>query len=270
MKRKARRPSAESSFAQKRTLVRDPRGVGSSRKKTPPDGGRWLLPRRHTHRTLLEGPADGGSAKETAMNMLYKCAALALSCSLWAGCGDDGNQDGMGGAGTGGTGTGGTGTAGGGTGGTDAIGGGGGEAPVPPTCDVPQPPELGLGGAGGFGGAGSGSLEIAGTWEDDFGTTHEIDSTAVKTSSEFGSSSIYLTQIDESAQWAIGLNAQENGFNPCLYSRFEWHWEASELYVCQSVFMAGSETAAENAPMADSGDLDGGCGSFSWSKLTAK
>lgn len=201
------------------------------------------------------------------MNMLYKCAALVLGCGLWAGCGEDGTQDGMGGGGTGGVGT------GGGTGGNEANGGGGGEAPVPATCDVPEPPELGMGGAGGqggFGGADAGTLEIAGTWEDEFGTNYEIDDVAVKTGSEFGSSSIYLTQIDNAAQWVIGQNAQENEYNPCLYSRLEWHWEGEELYVCQSVFMAGSEIAAEKAPMADSGDLETGCGGFSWSKLTAK
>jgi hypothetical protein len=135
----------------------------------------------------------------------------------------------------------------------------GGAPPVAPSCDVPE-------GLGGFGGADGGEpIAIAGSYTDDFGGSHTItpDSWVSGFAGVF-----HFTAVDSDEGFAVALNAEDNAYSACAYSRFSWVFEAGELYYCQAPYDAATEAAALADTSADETDLETGCGGFPWSKLT--
>ena len=114
------------------------------------------------------------------------------------------------------------------------------------------------------------ALEIVGIYDDDFGTTHAISSTEwAMDFGGFGSASFAILQFSNSADFLVGQNGADNSFSPDLFSRFDWTNFASELYFCQGTFAAASEAEAAAADTSDATDpTSGGCGGFSWSRLT--
>jgi hypothetical protein len=83
---------------------------------------------------------------------------------------------------------------------------------------------------------------------------------------------VHLTSYDNGTRYAVGENDKKKSFNPSLWSRFDWAWDGSDLYFCQTAYDAASEAAAEATPAADSSDLTPagtGCNGFPWSGLTA-
>ena len=116
---------------------------------------------------------------------------------------------------------------------------------------------------------GSPSLEIVGSWLDDFGTAHDIDESAWI--QQFGSYDPLVFHViiwDNSGGWLVAQNDADAAYSAGLYSRFDWTWDADRLYVCQAVFDAATEADAQDAPQSDGGDLQGaGCGGFPWSAL---
>ena len=111
-------------------------------------------------------------------------------------------------------------------------------------------------------------LEIIGSWQDDFGSSHVITNTSWD--SYDASTPVALTQYDNDGMYAVGQNHENDAFNPDLWSRFDWTWDADgDLWYCQSLFNGASEDDALDAPAADDADpTTGGCGGFAWSKLT--
>lgn len=116
-----------------------------------------------------------------------------------------------------------------------------------------------------------GAMPFAGQFDDDFGTEHFISSTLWGQAGEGFDSTFFITQIDVDGQFAVGQNSPDNGFNPELWSRFDWAEINGEWYYCQSAFDAASAEDAAMVPRPDDSDpTTGGCGGmFPWSRLTA-
>jgi hypothetical protein len=117
--------------------------------------------------------------------------------------------------------------------------------------------------------AGPATIEIAGRYDDGFGTTHVID--AAGWSMTFGDSTsrFAFTMVDDAEDFAIAENDAANMFSPGLYSRFEWVRVGEQLYFCQAPFDAATEAAALAAARPDRSDPTmTGCGTFAWSPLT--
>ena len=86
------------------------------------------------------------------------------------------------------------------------------------------------------------------------------------TSSEWGDSLFHVTDYSNEGSWIVAQNDEYNEYNPLLWSKFEWTWDADgELYYCQSAYDAATEEDAFAAEGADATDLSGGCGGFGWS-----
>jgi hypothetical protein len=117
--------------------------------------------------------------------------------------------------------------------------------------------------------AGVALLEIAGRYDDGFGTTHVIDAEGWSMTYEGSTSRFAFTRLDAEAELAIARNDAANMFSPGLFSRFEWARAGEQLYFCQSPFDAATEAAALEAPRPDRSDPEaGGCGMFPWSRLS--
>jgi len=106
-------------------------------------------------------------------------------------------------------------------------------------------------------------LEITGTYVDDFMGTHQVTD-ELWTQGDYV---FHIQSFDNEADYLIAQNDAGNEYNPELWSRFDWHEEASQLYYCQSAFDAPSAAEAEGAS-ANTGDLMAGCGDFAWSTLS--
>lgn len=113
-----------------------------------------------------------------------------------------------------------------------------------------------------------GPLEIAGTYTDDFGTTHVItQDTWAQTATGFAAT-FHINEYSNAADDLLAQNDAANGFNPSLYSRFTWSTAAGSLYYCQDPFDAPTLADARAAPAPDATDpATGGCGGFAWSRL---
>jgi hypothetical protein len=132
-------------------------------------------------------------------------------------------------------------------------------------------------GAGGSGGSGSeepcdepsAPLSLRGRYTDDWGTTHVITTDAWVSSSGDWSSTFHVEYFSNSQRWLTALNDPANGYNPNLFSRFDWTLFEGRLYFCQSVYAGLSEPDAQRAPRPDATNpTKTGCGGFSWSGLT--
>jgi hypothetical protein len=196
------------------------------------------------------------------------CAALL---QMWACGGDDrpitSLPDGEGGnpsaAGAGGAG----GVAVAGAGGDLGIAGAGGAAGHEAAGSGAGSRETGAGGEGGRSpGDVTPALEIAGTYEDDWGITHAIDD---ETWDQGDAGRFEILEFDNDTGVVIAHNAEDNAFNPGTYSRFDWTRFDDELWYCQTVYDAESAEAARDAEAADATDPStSGCGGFAWSRLT--
>jgi hypothetical protein len=109
------------------------------------------------------------------------------------------------------------------------------------------------------------ALAIVGSYADDFGDTHTISETEWTNSA----GSFAISQWDNDEMWLVAQNAETNMYNPGNWSRFDWAWDAEQLYYCQSVF-DGATIDDALAGGADGSDLAMGCGGFPWSRLDAQ
>jgi hypothetical protein len=106
-------------------------------------------------------------------------------------------------------------------------------------------------------------LEIAGDYTDEWGDMHTISS-----SSWTNAAGTFHFEIwDNAADYAGARNDDANMYSPGLYSRFDWHYEGTTLYYCQTAYDAASLSDAL-AANADRSDLAAGCGGFAWTNLT--
>lgn len=190
----------------------------------------------------------------------------ALGCSLSVACGDDGQNDNHNDGGAAGDGDGEGGAAG------DGDGDGEGGAAHADVCsDLVTEIGQGEGGAGGAAAltcetpdAPKEKIAIAGKYIDSYDGPHTITDEVWDT----GWSKFYLSLVNNEERYALALNADQNGYFPCMWSRFVWTEQGGELYYCQAPYGAESECAAEENKMPDTDDLDAGCNGFSWSSLS--
>jgi len=106
-------------------------------------------------------------------------------------------------------------------------------------------------------------LEIVGSWVDDWDTSHVI----TQDDWTMATSVFNITQFDNDADFLVAQNDSDNDYNPDKWSRFDWTEDGGDLYYCQIAYDADDEATAAADTSADSGDLDTGCGGFSWSRL---
>ncbi len=108
-------------------------------------------------------------------------------------------------------------------------------------------------------------IVVAGSWVDNWGGSHLVDSTSWQ-----NDGSVYaITQYDNTMGYAIAQNGADNAWNPNLWSRFDWGWVEGELIYCQTAYAAATEGEAMGTPPADLSSPGSGCGGYSWSVLRA-
>jgi hypothetical protein len=122
------------------------------------------------------------------------------------------------------------------------------------------------GGAAGMGGDGdgaSGEIEVAGTYDSDFGA-ETIDASMWNGSD--------VVDFDNDDNWAITQNADDADFDPGKFNKIVWTEpsDTGEFYYCTVDFGLDSADEARDTELtADDSDPDsGGCGGFSWTLLT--
>ncbi len=89
---------------------------------------------------------------------------------------------------------------------------------------------------------------------------------------DFGSGEIYtysITLYDNATGWLVTENGADTGEEAGYWSRFDWAWSGTDLYVCQTEAFAASEGDALGTTPANAGDLEGGCPGYGWLLLTA-
>ena len=108
------------------------------------------------------------------------------------------------------------------------------------------------------------ALSIRGEFVDNYGSDHTISqSTWVS-----GSSMFAITYLSNEDQMLVAQNDSDNAWSADLWSRFDWTENEDGLWYCQTAYGAESEEAAMNTEAPDAADpANGGCGSFSWSKV---
>jgi len=106
---------------------------------------------------------------------------------------------------------------------------------------------------------------IAGRYMDAFDTAHEVSGSRWSVGEGDDASHYIFTQVGDG--WAIAFNDAGNGFNPGLWSRFDWAVVDEVLYQCQSAYDAPSAAVAGMASADATAPAEGGCGMFPWSAL---
>jgi len=105
-------------------------------------------------------------------------------------------------------------------------------------------------------------IEIAGLWDNNFGSQEDINST------QWGTAAVVY--FDNQNNFAITQNAADAEFSPSLFNKLVWTEVVNqETWYCTIDFGKDTAEDAENTVnVADSSDLDDmGCGGFSWTKL---
>jgi len=108
------------------------------------------------------------------------------------------------------------------------------------------------------------ALAIIGSWTDEADYAHEI----TQTEWTMDTSIFHISQFDNAGEFLVAHNDAANTYFPDLWSRFDWTYDAADLYYCQTAYDAADEATAAAETSADRADLDAGCAGFAWSPLT--
>lgn len=109
------------------------------------------------------------------------------------------------------------------------------------------------------------TIELAGSWDTNFGTSEDIDSV------QWGTAAVVY--FDNEMNFAITQNASDAEFSPSKFNKLVWTEPSGDFaYYCTVDFGKDSADEAENTTnVADSSDLEvAGCGGFGWTKITTK
>lgn len=146
-------------------------------------------------------------------------------------------------------------------------------------CDdsVDTPPADGSGdGSGQATGSGDGSgsvdetsIAIVGDYDTNFGGFFRVTDTSLD-NDWYAPSSHTVLDWSNAEGWILAQNDASAGFNPSLYSRFDFIVAEEGVYYCQTVYDAADEETALAAERADETDpATSGCGgAFAWTLLT--
>jgi hypothetical protein len=115
-------------------------------------------------------------------------------------------------------------------------------------------------------------LAFAGSYDDNFGSHHEITPTEWTQTGYGLTSRFFISQHSNAGGYVVARNGADNAYNPGKWSRFDWtrfdDGNGLSLWVCQVAFDASSEAEALGTPPAQRDDPSaGGCGGFAWSEL---
>ncbi|MGD8861607.1 MAG: hypothetical protein PVI30_16480 [Myxococcales bacterium] len=119
------------------------------------------------------------------------------------------------------------------------------------------------GGAADDAGGSNGEIEVAGTYDSDFGA-ETIDSTMWNGSD--------VVDFDNDDNWAVTQNADDADFDPGKFNKVVWTEPAEDgaFHYCTVDFGLGTaDEAVDTELTADDTDPEsGGCGGFPWTLLT--
>ena len=105
------------------------------------------------------------------------------------------------------------------------------------------------------------ALDIAGSYVDEWGSTHDV--------SPFAWNANTVTQYDNIAQFIIAQNSSDDEWSPDLWSKYNWATDdAGDLFYCQIAYAEATEADALAVTDADGSDLAAGCNGFSWTNMT--
>ena len=108
-------------------------------------------------------------------------------------------------------------------------------------------------------------LEVAGTWDDNYGGTTTISA------ADWGVSTI--AKYNNALRYAIVQAPADDQWNPSKFSKFVWTpVESGVFFYCTIEYGKDTADDAENTTnVADATDpANGGCGGFPWTKMTLK
>jgi len=108
-----------------------------------------------------------------------------------------------------------------------------------------------------------GPIEVGGTWASNFGFDETISDTGWGTAA--------IISFDNSKNFAITQQPADDMFNPSKFSKVVWtEPELDRFFYCTVAFgLATADEAEASTKSADASDpANGGCGGFSWTKLT--
>lgn len=112
------------------------------------------------------------------------------------------------------------------------------------------------------------TLNILGTFNDDFGFTHIISNDYWATLGS-GHGGFEIIEVHTQSLYLLAQNSAKNDFNPSLYSRFEWTTpDSGSFSYCQSAYDAASLDTSRPGTLADKTNLTSGCAGFPWSLLS--
>jgi hypothetical protein len=108
-------------------------------------------------------------------------------------------------------------------------------------------------------------LEITGSHTDDYGMSHEIDSSLWSDSAGYD---FEVYSYSNEYDYLIAQNSASNAMNAGLWSRFNWVVDGVDTYYCQGAYDATTPARAIiDGLFSDPTDLVTGCGGFAWSNL---
>ena len=121
---------------------------------------------------------------------------------------------------------------------------------------------------------GSEDLQIKGYWVDGYSTNHTITNSSWVTDGAFGYSNI-VSEYDNAANTLYYIQDSKSTYNAGKYGKIVWTEpvpEDSHVIFYECIVAYGKDTLAEikaDTTTVDSSDpANGGCGGFSWTKLT--
>lgn len=108
-------------------------------------------------------------------------------------------------------------------------------------------------------------IEVAGTWQDDFGSAP-----VTITADAWGEATV--VSFDNAERFAIIQNPADAEYNPSKFGKHIWtEPKDGVFYDCMVEYdLASAADAEASTKTADATDpANGGCGGFAWSKMTA-
>jgi len=117
------------------------------------------------------------------------------------------------------------------------------------------------------------TIEIAGEWNDNFGTLETITADAWTAKGTGFESKTTIVEHDNAANWAITKSSADDAYSANKFAKRIWiEPKDGVFHYCSVVIKQDTaELAKATTLTANDSDLDGkGCGGFPWSKLTEK
>ncbi|HRZ79033.1 MAG TPA: hypothetical protein P5044_03400 [bacterium] len=107
--------------------------------------------------------------------------------------------------------------------------------------------------------------ELTGVYSDSWGGVHIISNSVWDQGAMSGRFNIKYA--DNENDVIIAQNGRDNEYNPEKWSRFDYVFKDSKIYICQTVYDKNTQDEALDAASADRSKLDTGCNGFGWTEM---